>query len=718
MLGNILVGRYQIISNLGGGGFGETFVAYDTHLPGSPKCVVKKLKPQANDPTTLQTARRLFDTEAQVLHKLGIHERIPQLLAYFEENQEFYLVQEYIYGHDLDEEIKPGEAISQDLVISLLQEILEILEFVHEQKVIHRDINPRNILRQDKDGKLVLIDFGAVKQITTQMISPANQTQITVAIGTPGYIPGEQAQGEPKFSSDIYALGIMSITALTGLTADELEKDDDTNEIIWQKHAQVSQELADILDKMVRYDFRVRYSSATQTLEALRILNQNINQPSSSNTMVLNIAPFSQILKPQKKSKNINPKKLFIKAFMALLLTGAGATASIFIVNSINSANAGDLYKKANTLYDLQRYEDALNNYKQAIDIKPEYAQAWNGQARALYELNSHQDALSAYDKAIEIEPSYQDSWKGRGFVLNKLKRYQEAIYSFDKALKLQPESPQVLNARGKSLSNLKRYDEAIQSYDKAVELKPDYDQALYNKAWVLYNLKRYKDALNTYEQVIRLKPNNERAWYNSGNALVNLNRKKDALKAYSKAVQYKPNFYQAWLSRGNVLISLRRYPEAIESFQEVLKYNSNNFDAFYSQGWALHQMKRYEQAIAAYDKAIAVKRNNYKVWYGRGNSLYNLQNYQEALSAYNRAARYKKDHSESWYSKGNVLVNLGKDKEALTAYDTAIKYNPDYREAIKAKKEVEERIEEQLEDKDEKKDKGKKRGIFNFFRR
>ncbi len=710
MLGNTLVGRYQIISNLGGGGFGETFVAYDTHLPGSPQCVVKKLKPQGNDSTTLQTARRLFDTEAQVLYKLGIHERIPQLLAYFEENQEFYLVQEYIYGHDLDEEIKHGEPISEVQVISLLKEILEILEFVHQQKVIHRDINPRNILRNDKDGKLVLIDFGAVKQITTQMVSAANQTQVTVAIGTPGYIPSEQAQGEPKYSSDIYALGIMSISALTGLSPDELEKDDDTNEIVWQKHALVSQELAEIIDKMVRYDFRVRYGSATQALEALNSLN-NLNKPSSSHTMVLNVAPHSQVFKPRKK---IEFKKIFIKAFMALLLTGAGATASLFIIHSINSVNAGDLYKKANTFYELQRYEDALNNYKQAIEIKPEYAQAWNGKAKALYELDSHPEALSAYDKAIELEPNYLDSWRGRGFALNKLKRYQEAIYSFDKALKLQPESPDILNARGRALSNLKRYDEAIQSYDRAVELKPDYDQAWYNKAWVLYNLKRYKDALNTYEQVIYLKPNNELAWYNSGNALVNLNRKKDALNAYSKAVQYKPNFYQAWLSRGNILISLRRYPEAIESFQEVLKYNTNNFDALYSQGWALHQMQRYEQAVAAYDKAIAVRRNNYKVWYSRGNSLYNLQKYQEALSAYNRAIRYKKDHPESWYSKGNVLVNLGKEKEALTAYDTAIKHNPDYREAIKARRKLQERLEEQLEEKEE----DKRTGLFNFFRR
>ncbi|MBF2016777.1 MAG: tetratricopeptide repeat protein [Rivularia sp. T60_A2020_040] len=705
MLGNTLVGRYQIISNLGGGGFGETFVAYDTHLPGSPKCVVKKLKPQATDPVTLETARRLFDTEAKVLYKLGRHEHIPQLLAYFEENQQFYLVQEYIQGHDLNEEIKPGKPISEDQVISLLQEILEILEFVHQQKVIHRDINPRNILRQEKDGKLVLIDFGAVKQITTQVVSTGHQTKFTVAIGTPGYIPSEQAQGEPRFSSDIYALGIIIISAITGLSNEQLEKDDDTNEIVWQKYATVSPEFAEIVDTMVRYDFRMRYSSATQALQALKSLNKP-----SSGTMVLNIAPLPPKPKPRKK---IKVKNLIIKAFTAILLTGIGATASIFIINTINSANADDLYKKANTFYELQRYQDALSSYQKAIEIQPEYAQAWNGKAKVLYELSSYQEALLAYDKAIQIEPDYEDSWSGRGFVLNKLQRFQEAISSFDKALKLESEAPEVWNGKGEALSNLKRYDEAIKSYDKAVEIQPEYEQAWYSKAAALYNLRRYQDALSTYEKVLELKPNNERAWYNSGNALVNLNRNNDAIKAYSKAVEYKPNFYQAWLSRGNILISLRRYPEAIESFKEVLKYQPNNYDALYSQGWALHQTQRYEEAIAVYDKAVAVKQNDFKLWYNRGNSLYNLQKYQEAVLAYNRAIRYKKDHAESWYSKGNALVNLEQYQEAITAYNTAIKYNPDYQEAIKAK----EKVEEILEDKEKEKDKERSSRFWNFWR-
>ncbi|MFN7656654.1 MAG: protein kinase domain-containing protein, partial [Dolichospermum sp.] len=162
MLGNTLVGRYQITNYLEGGGFGETYVANDTHLPGLPQCVVKKLKPQSSDIATLEIARRLFDTEAQVLYKLGTHDRIPQLLAYFEENAEFYLVQELIVGNNLSQELSSGKIFTENQVISLVQEILEILDFVHQQKVIHRDVNPRNILRRQQDGKLILIDFGAV----------------------------------------------------------------------------------------------------------------------------------------------------------------------------------------------------------------------------------------------------------------------------------------------------------------------------------------------------------------------------------------------------------------------------------------------------------------------------------------------------------------------------------------------------------------------------
>jgi WD40 repeat protein/tRNA A-37 threonylcarbamoyl transferase component Bud32 len=281
MLGKTLSGRYQIVQHLGGGGFGQTYLAEDLQLPSNPLCVVKQLKPKCTDPLALQTAKRFFDTEAQVLYKLGNHDQIPRLLAHFEQEQEFYLVQEFIEGHDLKQELPPGRRLTEAQVIVLCQDILKILEFVHQQHVIHRDIKPANIIRRKQDGKLVLIDFGAVKEVTTQTVNPSGNTSFTVAIGSPGYMPNEQLGGKPQLCSDIYAVGVLGIQALTGLSPTQLPQDLKTSEILWRdkwqhntppEQVQISVELANVLDQMVRYDYRQRYQTVTEALQAFEQL--------------------------------------------------------------------------------------------------------------------------------------------------------------------------------------------------------------------------------------------------------------------------------------------------------------------------------------------------------------------------------------------------------------------------------------------------------------
>ncbi len=276
--GKILGGRYKIVKVLGSGGFSETYVAEDSQRPGNPLCVVKQLRPASNKPKHLQMARRLFQLEAETLEKLGKHDQIPQLLAYFEQDEEFYLVQELIVGHPLSWELPPGKPIGEAAVIEILQDLLQVLVFVHSQNVIHRDIKPSNIMRRQSDRKLVLIDFGAVKQVSTQLLEPDGQTSLTVSIGTQGYAPAEQSTGHAVFSSDIYAIGMTAIKALTGLAPHELQLDTKTGELLWTDKVQISPELAEILSKMGRYDFRQRYHSA---LEALSALNKLVNPAQS-----------------------------------------------------------------------------------------------------------------------------------------------------------------------------------------------------------------------------------------------------------------------------------------------------------------------------------------------------------------------------------------------------------------------------------------------------
>jgi CHASE2 domain-containing sensor protein/tRNA A-37 threonylcarbamoyl transferase component Bud32 len=289
--GKVLDGRYKIVRVLGSGGFSETYIAEDTRLPDNPLCVVKQLQPANNKSEQLQVARRLFASEAQTLQKLGSYDQIPQLLAYFEEGEEFYLVQEYIIGNALSQELPSGKRINQTDVVNILRDLLQTLTFVHANGVIHRDIKPSNVMRRECDRKLVLIDFGAVKQVSADLVENPEQSAFTIGIGTKGYAPKEQCFGRPQYSSDIYAVGMIGIKALTGIPPHELKQDAD-GEVTWIHQAEVSLDFGNILNKMVCEDYQERYQTASEVLEALNKLTfynikSSSNQDSSLDTLSL-----------------------------------------------------------------------------------------------------------------------------------------------------------------------------------------------------------------------------------------------------------------------------------------------------------------------------------------------------------------------------------------------------------------------------------------------
>lgn len=268
IIGKRLSGRYKITRIIGSGGFGQTYLAEDTQRPGNPACVVKHLRPTSNNPRHLPLARRLFKSEADSLERLGKHNQIPQLLANFEEDGEFYLIQEFIEGTLLSENLTIGRHLPEARLVELMQDLIEILKFVHDHKVIHRDIKPSNLIVRSSDQQLVLIDFGAVKELHHQLTESAIATA-TIGIGTQGYMPPEQCAGNPRFNSDLYAVGMIGIQALTGLPPSHLKEDPETGEILWRDRAIVSGSLAAILTKLVHRDFRQRYQSAEAVLEDL-----------------------------------------------------------------------------------------------------------------------------------------------------------------------------------------------------------------------------------------------------------------------------------------------------------------------------------------------------------------------------------------------------------------------------------------------------------------
>lgn len=269
--GKKLGGRYEISKILGSGGFGETYTARDVQLPGKPICVVKHLRPRSDSVSHLALARRLFEREALTLQELGRHDRIPQLLAFFEEGQEFYLIQQFIPGTPLSQTITLGRQLPEVTVIGILVELLTILNFVHHHQVIHRDIKPSNIIQRSNDQRLVLIDFGAVKALE-RLPDPDEPSDLTVGIGTQGYMAPEQQLGNPRPSSDLYGVGILAIQALTGLPARQLLPDPNTNTIAWEPYATVSRPLMAIVNRLTAHNYKQRYQTATEALTALQDL--------------------------------------------------------------------------------------------------------------------------------------------------------------------------------------------------------------------------------------------------------------------------------------------------------------------------------------------------------------------------------------------------------------------------------------------------------------
>jgi len=302
--------RFEIVTLLGSGGSGDTYLAVDLDLPGQPYCVVKHFHPKDTNPAVVPIAKSLFAREAEVLYQLGNnHDQIPRLFAHFDEDGDFYLVQEFIDGHDLTQELVPGQPLSENEVFNLLKDILEVLVFIHQNNIIHRDIKPQNLMRRHSDQKIVLIDFGSIKRIG------ALGAGLTIAVGTPGYMPCEQAKGKPKLCSDIYAVGMIGIQALTGLTPNKLQEDPNTGEVIWRDKARVSNALADILNMMVRERYSQRYQSAA---EALQALISAIDLPSAPQSV--------------SKDENCDNYLLTYRNFILLLGMGLGTITSLIVI--------------------------------------------------------------------------------------------------------------------------------------------------------------------------------------------------------------------------------------------------------------------------------------------------------------------------------------------------------------------------------------------------
>ena len=363
----VLTERYIPRSILGQGGFGRTFLATDQYKPSQPDCVIKQFLPQAQGTDTIEKASQLFAQEAQRLEELGKHPQIPELMAYFIVNGRQYLVQEFVAGNTLQNELDQKGVFSEQQIRALLSELLQILEYVHSKQVIHRDIKPENIIRRSSDNKLFLVDFGAAK-----VVKPQQRTATGTIIGSAEYCAPEQSMGKPLFSSDLYSLGVTCLHLLTGVSPFDLYSPLE-GEWVWRDYLNgnvVSDELGEMLEKLAHPIPKRRYQSVSEVIQAL-----------SPVSPVVTTSP--NVYRDQGKSD--------------LALAKYSKAITINLNNADANIRSGNVYR------DQGKWDLALAKYSTAIMINPNLAEAYYNRGLVYLQLGDINKVRENLQRAAQL---------------------------------------------------------------------------------------------------------------------------------------------------------------------------------------------------------------------------------------------------------------------------------------------------------------------------
>lgn len=758
--GDLIENRYEVHRVITSGGFGVVYVCFDRGF-GCP-CVVKGFKDKyvLNDEVVEN-----FRQEAYEWIQIGRHTNIVHAAEVHILEGRPYICMEYVSGAEdigcsLADWIK-HQCIDQEMGLKFALDIASGLGHAHSSRgLVHRDVKPANILIdvlkriRDKLITAKVTDFGLAKatkilkayELGKDSGETLDSAMATVSRGggTPGYMAPEQYPEiilnhynhplDPVDTrSDIYAYGMVLFEMFYGKNASEQEGS--------LKTVPVQKAKADCDRLFTRLceernlnpqENRDLYKNLKICIDYfLRLRRQSLPQPSPNQSLnriifkCLELYPdrrysnfreihddLAYIYKETKGKEYKEPTQL---PDVEALLRGPSLTAlgkyeealeNINDVIEISPELASGWASKGVLLAKLGRNEESLGLFDKALKIIPNDAEALTCKGASLNALGRYEEALKCLEKALKINPQNEAAWHNKGVCLVSYKKdHKAAIRCYDKAIAINPRSPEIWIGKGLSLGNLGKYEEALDSFNRALDLDPRQANAVMNKGGVYTKINKYEEALECFDEVIRLDPENSEGWYNRGVAFVKSGNDEEALVCLEKATELTPNNAQYWFNRGGILAGLGRYEEAIACLKEVLEIDPNYKMARESMqvfqkaierenrtnnaieaselcdvvitGDRLLELGKPDEALIYYNKALEMDPKSALLWINKGTSLAAQGRHKEALTCFKQATKLDPGEAKAWYNSSISLGILGRIEEALNCCEEAIKIEP-----------------------------------------
>lgn len=679
-------GRYKLIQELNKGRWSKTYLAEDLGMPQRLKCIVKQLQLRFDNPANLAEIKALWVQQATVWQMRVINNQITQLLACFEENNRFYLIQKYIEGETLATRLQKTPKISEPQVSVWLREILSILASIHQQGIVHGNLKPSNFVIAQSDHRIVLIDFGLIHNIVERLFSQKKTTKLITEENS--YYPQDLVNGRQQqaFKADFYAVGIMAIQAIADIDPAALTSTPSVKAIFKRENCKISRKLVNIIERMVALDAASCYSSAEEIIADLNQINSSMKniEPKQSKLVAATSIHVPAIQSKIKTTFNkvYQKPKYFVAVVIAVLALGGIGELLFPTIRPFYYIWQGNK----------QLSEDpktALKSFQEAIKINPQSTSAWKNRGDALFYLERYRAAIAAYDKALHISPNNSQVWAGRGEALYRLERFEAAVTAYNKALQLSPKDVAILNRKGRALYKLELYPDALAAQEQALRLQPDYVNAMKDRGIALLGMGKHEEALVAFNNAQTFDPLNPELWQNRALALQYINQPQEAMRlyqeaveAYDKQVQENPKNITAILDKANVLGKLQQHQQALLAYEQALTVNPDSHLALLGKGNTLFALRQYEQALAAFDRALKLQPKSYLTWHNRASLLQDgLRNLPEAITSYERSIEINPNFYHAWRDRGVALSQNQQHQEALNSFKKALNIQPnDYK--------------------------------------